>query len=240
MVDSPQYWQGEARCCLTPYSYGLRTPAFLSLPLSFACDAGIHRVHFLSQVRTQVRCLPSLLPRDLPTPPFFSHPVFSQSVWTITLSAPPSLFGSSEAAVRMLSTLLSLRLKFPQNYWRGLGETNCSWFWLGFVPMEAVDSDTICCSFPTHPFLLWLSFAPSMLCSWRPALWLQPTLGTEAVKAFKLPRMLLSVKKAWLFLQTLYLSQKMFCSPHVFFTTPWCELFFKMPTEYWKAYPCIS
>lgn len=115
-------------------------------------------------------------------------------------------------------------------------ETACFWFWLGFAPMDAVDSDTIYCSFLVHSFLMWSSFAPSMPCSCHPAFWLQPTLGTEAVKAFKLPRMLLCIKKPWLFLWTLYLSQKCFvhCTFVLNYTLVWitlkCQQSPEMPT----------
>lgn len=125
-------------------------------------------------------CLESPLPQGLgPAPRSLSHPDFSQILW---MSASPGtpFFCRLEAAYSPISEVqasLKLLTRIGGNCLFSVLIRN----WL--MTMEAANSDTTYYSFSPRPFLVWSCLAPSMLCSWHPALWLQSPLGTDAVKA---------------------------------------------------------
>ena len=137
-----------------------------------------------SRWRTQVSCLPDLLFGVPPTPRAWSCPTFPLSSCFLTNSLNACLawhpFCSLEAAYSPVSEVqasLKLLTRIGGDCLFSVLIRN----WL--MPMEAANSDTTYCPFSPRPFLVWSCLAPSMLCSWHPALWLQPPLGTDVVKA---------------------------------------------------------
>lgn len=156
------------------------------LPLSHAWHAGVCGAHFALQVEDSGKLSAWLIVWSPPYPKGLALPhvpslicAFSQILW---MSASPGtpFFCRLEAAHSPISEVqasLKLLTRIGGDCLFSVLIRN----WL--MTMEAANSDTTYYSFSPRPFLVWSCLAPSMLCSWHPALWLQSPLGTDAVKA---------------------------------------------------------